>query len=76
MIDLGILFEKSLSKVFGQIKLNKKGSRNICIYLLKKLSRLRRKFYSTALVLDTFYVKYCSVLTQYYKIEITFLSKR
>ena len=35
---------------------------------------------STASVIDTFYVKYCSVLTQYYKInlliEITFLVKK
>ena len=30
MIDLGVFFlEKSLSKVFGRIKLYKKGSRNI-----------------------------------------------
>ena len=35
----------------------KKGSRNI-IFLLKK-------FVSTALVKDTFYVNFCSVLTQY-----------
>ena len=44
--------EKSLSQVFGRIKLYKKGSRNIFFYL-RKLSRLRGKFFSTALVTDT-----------------------
>ena len=72
-------FEISLSEVFGRIKLHKK-SRNIIFFYLRKLSRLRGQFCSTALVIDTLYVKYCSVLTQYYKIdhliEITFFSKK
>ena len=37
------------------------------------------QFSSTALVIDTFYVKYCSLLTQYYKIDPlieTFLCKK
>ena len=38
---------------------------------LRKLSRLRGKFCrTTALVIDTFYVKYCSVLMQYHKIDL------
>jgi hypothetical protein len=30
------------------------------------------QFYSTAVVLDTFYVKYCSVLAQNYEIDLNF----
>ena len=79
MIDLGLFsLEKSLSKVFGCIKLHKKGS--WFFFYLKKLFQLRDQFCSSALVIDTFYVKYCSILTHYYKIDllikITFLSKR
>ena len=43
--------EKCLSEVLDRTKLHKKGPRNIYIW---------GKF--TALVIDTFYVKYCSVL--------------
>ena len=52
----------SLSEVFGCIK---KGSKNIFFYL-RKLSRLRGKFSSTALVINTFYVNYWSVLKSVY----------
>ena len=45
--------EKTLSEVFGITKLHKKGSWNIHFSTI---------FSSNALVLDTFYVKYCSVL--------------
>ena len=48
----------------------------ICTYL----SRFRGQLSSTALVINTIYVKYCSVLTQYYTIDpniaITFSSKK
>ena len=37
MIDLGLFSLESLSEVFGRIKLHKKGSRNIYIFLLKKV---------------------------------------
>ena len=44
------------------------------------LSRLSDLFCSTGLVIEPFYVKYCSVLPQYYKINlligINFLSKK
>ena len=42
-----------------------KGPRNIFFFFiyLRKLSRLRGKFFSTALVKDSVYVKYCSVLS-------------
>ena len=55
MIDLGLFFKKILYQLFGRIKLHKKGSRNIYIYLfyLRKLSRLRGQFSSTALLIDT-----------------------
>ena len=53
--------EKSISGVFGRINLHKKGSRNMFWFLLKKV---KGQFVSTALEIDTFYVKYCSVLTQ------------
>ena len=44
----------------------KKGSRNILFFVyFKKLSRFWGKFSSTALVIDTYYVKYWSVLTHY-----------
>ena len=70
MINLGLFIEKSLSEVFGQIKLYKKRSRDIFFFKIRKLSRLKCKFYSTPLVTDTFNEKYCSVLTQYYKIDL------
>ena len=67
----------SLSEVFGRTKLHKKDASNIFFIYLRKLSRLRGQFSSTELIIDS--VKYCSVLTQYYKIDpligITFLSK-
>ena len=83
--EQGVLKIHSLSQVvFGRINCIRKGFRNIYIYLfyLRKLSRLRGQFCSTALVIDTFYIKYCSVLllTHYYKInlliEITFFRKK
>ena len=53
----------SLPQVFGPTELHKKGSRNMifCFYL-RKLPRFLSQFSSTALVMDTFYVKYGSVL--------------
>ena len=40
MIDLGLFFfEKLLSEDFGRTKLQKKGSRNIYFFYLRKLSR-------------------------------------
>ena len=40
-------------------------------FYLRKLSRLQGQCCSTArLVIDPFYVKYCAVLTQYYKIDL------
>ena len=51
----------SLSHVFGRIKFNKKGSGNT----LKSYRDFEVNFSSTALVIDTFYVKNCSILTQY-----------
>ena len=43
MIDLGFFFfEKSLSEVFGRIKLHKKGSRNIYFFFLKKVIPIKR----------------------------------
>ena len=56
IIDLGLFLEKSISKVFGSIKLHKKGSRNIIFVLLKKLSLFRGKFYSTGLVQTEHYL--------------------
>ena len=71
MIDLDLFFAYNCMK---------KGSKNIFTVYLRKLSQLRGQFCSTALVIDTFYFKYCSVLTLYYKIdlliEITFLSNK
>ena len=61
---------KSLSEVFGRVKLRKNGDLEMYFFYLRKLSRLRGKFCSTALVKDIFYSKYCSVLTQYYKIDL------
>ena len=55
--------KKSVSEV--RIKSHKKGSKNILFFLyLGKLSRNWGKFSSSALVIDTFYVKYFSVLAQ------------
>ena len=88
MIDLGLVL------LFGRVKLHK--NRNMIIFAQKSylalLSHLPGFYnktgflntYPLSLVIDTFYaafyVKYCSVLTQYYKIdlliEITFLSKK
>ena len=80
MIDLGLFFEKSLSEVIGRTKLHTQIPRNMFVFYLKNLCRLRGQFCSTELVIDTFYRKYCSALTQYYKIdlliEITFLSNK
>ena len=49
-------------------------------FVLRKLSRFSGKFSSSELVKDTFYIKYFSVLTQYYRIDlkitITFFSKQ
>ena len=77
MIYLGNFFRKIVIPSFWSHKIKKK-SKNIII--CTKLSRLRGKFCSTALVIDTFYVKHCSVQLQDYKIdlffEITFLSKK
>ena len=77
---LGIFFRKIL---ITRKKNFIKKDLEIYIYIFfywRKLSRLRGKFCSTALVIDTFYVKYCSVLMQYDKfdllIEITFLNKK
>ena len=68
-------FEIKLSEVFVRTKLHKKGSRiYIYIFYLRKLSCLRGQCCSIALVIDTFYVKYCSVLQHDLFIEITFLS--
>ena len=54
-----------LSPVFSRTKLHKK---RIYKYIFsiywRQLSRFWGKFSSTALVIDTFYVKHCSVLTQ------------
>ena len=62
------------------MKLHKKNLEIYIFFCLRKLSRLRGQFCSTALVIDTFYVKLCSVLTQNYNIDfligITFLSKK
>ena len=70
----------NLSQVFGGKKLHNKGSRNIYFFYWKKLSRFWGQFSSTALVIVTFYVKYYSVLTKYYiidlKIAINFLGKK
>ena len=63
MTDLGIFSKKSVSEVFGRIKLHKN---NLEIYYFL----LRGQFFSTALVIDTFNVKYCSILSQYYKIYL------
>ena len=61
MIDLGLLFlEKLLSQVLVTYNCIEKGSRNIYFFYLRKLSLLRGLFCSTALVIDTFYAKYCS----------------
>ena len=56
MIDWFRFFlAKLLSEDFSCIKLHNKGSRNIYIFFyLRKLSRLRGQFCSTALVKDTF----------------------
>ena len=46
------------------------------VHILKKrmyLVRFRFQFSSIALVLDTFYVKHCSVLAQYLKIYLNFV---
>ena len=73
-----VFFRKIFFQVFGPIKLHKNRSKNF--FLLKKVIRLRGQFCSTELVIDTFYVKYYSVLTQYYKIDLliekTLLSKK
>ena len=70
------IFTDSLSDVFGRIKLNKKGSRNIFFYL-RKISRL---CCSIVLVQSNNCHKKCIFLTQYYNIdlliEVTFLSKK
>ena len=57
-------------KIFITQNCIKKGSRNIT-YL--KLLQSFGQYSITDLVIDTFYVKYCSVLTQYSK---TFLCKK
>ena len=54
--------EKSISKVFGRIKWQKKETRNIKPFLVKKNIVKLRLIFSTALVRVTFYVKYCSLL--------------
>ena len=51
-------WQTAFPKKFGLIKLYRKGSRNI--FFLLKTSR--SIFYNTALVIDTFYVKYCFAL--------------
>ena len=42
----------------------------VYFFYLRKLSQLRFRFCSTALVIDTFYVKCCYVLMQYYNIDL------
>ena len=37
MIDLGFFFKKLLSQVFGRTTFFKKGSKNVYIFLLKKV---------------------------------------
>ena len=71
----------SLLQVFERTKLHTKDLEiNKYSFYLRKLSRFCGQFSSTALVIDIFYVKYYSVLTQYQKIylkiAITFLCKR
>ena len=62
MIDLGLISEKSLSQVVGRIRLHKKFMYIYLYFYLRKLSRFRGQFCSTALVaIDTFYVKYCAL---------------
>ena len=61
-VDLGLLKKKILSDVFSCLTLHEK----ICLFLfLRKLQRNLSKCSSTALVIDTFYVKYCLLLAQY-----------
>ena len=60
MIDI----ERQLIRSLWSPKKHKKGSRNVYFYL-RKLSRLRGQCCNTALAIDTSYVKYCPVLTQY-----------
>ena len=56
--------------------------RHCLFFYLRKLSLFYGHFSSTAIVIDTFYEKYCSVPTQYamykndLKIAITCLSKK
>ena len=66
MIDLGIFFEKSIS--YGRIKFHKKTVKYNFFVYLRKFSRLRVQFCSTALVIDTFLIDLL--------IEISFLSKK
>ena len=58
-----INIDRQLIARFSRIKLYKKGSR--IIYFFTKVIAILSKFSSTTLVLDIFYAKYCSVLTQY-----------
>ena len=59
----------SLSKDFDLKRLHKKKIIEIYFFYLRKFlrfeARFEGQFSSSALVIDTFNVKYCSVLTQY-----------
>ena len=76
MIDLVFFFKFVIRRFLSHKISSKKRSRNIYIFSFKKVISIKRSI----CVIDTFYVKYFSVLKQYYKIqlliEITFLSKK
>ena len=74
-----INIDRQLIKVFCHIKLQKKEYLDFFFYL-RKISQFLGQFSITTLVKKTYYVKYCSVLTQYCKIDLkiakTFKSKK
>ena len=47
MVEFFHFSKKSLSKVFGCTKFHKKGSRNIFLFLLKKIIMILREFSSS-----------------------------
>ena len=69
IIDMIKIIIDSLPQVFGHSKLHCMQCINndlkIYLVLLKKVIAIWGKFSSTALVIDTFNVNNCSVLTQY-----------
>ena len=64
-VDLSFFsLEKSFSEVFGSIKLHKKNLETyLFIFHLRKLYRLRGQCCSTALEIDSFYVKYSELFS-------------